>query len=278
MVESNCNIIGLLTDFGFMSSHYISSIKGVILKINPKAKIIDISHSISSFSIIEASYVIKTSYKYFPTSTVFIIVVDPGVGSSREILALKTESNYFFVGPNNGIFSDLLEYDKISECVKLENERFYLHPISNTFHGRDIMAPVGAHISKGMPLKNFGPPLSVNNLVEIPIKYEVMLKKKEILCIVQYIDSFGNLTTNIKIDDDNNIERTPFLLNIDDIIAVQIKNQIYKGRYASHFSAVPKKSLLFLRGSTKYLEISINQGNAAKELGAKVGDIIKVNL
>jgi S-adenosylmethionine hydrolase len=278
MVKPNCNVIGLLTDFRFKSSHYISSMKGVILKINPKAKIIDVSHNISSFSIIEASYIIKTTYKYFPSSTVFIIVVDPGVGSRREILAFKTESNYFFVGPNNGIFSGLVKYDKISQCVKLQNEQFFLHPISNTFHGRDIMAPIGAHISNGMSLNNFGPIFSVNNLVEIPFTYEVILKKKEIQCIIQYIDSFGNLTTNIKLDDNNTIKRTPFSLNIDDIIAIQIKNQIYKAKYVSHFSAVPKKSLLFLKGSTEYLEISINQGNAAKELDAKVGDIIKVTV
>lgn len=278
MAESNCNIIGLLTDFGSKSSHYISSMKGVILKINPIAKIIDISHNISSFSIIEASYIIKTTYKHFPPYTIFIIVVDPGVGSYRELLALKTESNYFFVGPNNGIFSVLLENDKISECVKLQNENFFLHPISNTFHGRDIMAPVGAYISNGITLKNFGPKFSLNNLVGIPIKYEVMLKKKEILCTIQYIDSFGNITTNIKIDDNNNIKGTSFSLNIDDIITVQIKHQLFKGKYTSHFSVVPIKSLLFLRGSSGYLEISINRGNAAKKLGVKVGDVIKVNL
>ncbi|MFX0041348.1 MAG: S-adenosyl-l-methionine hydroxide adenosyltransferase family protein [Candidatus Hodarchaeota archaeon] len=278
MAEPNCNVIGLLTDFGLKSSHYISSMKGVILKINPIAKIIDVSHNISSFSIIEASYIIKTTYKHFPRYTVFIIVVDPGVGSYREILALKSDSNYYFVGPNNGIFSDLLENDNISECVKLQNEDFFLHPLSNTFHGRDIMAPVGAYISKGTQLKNFGPKFSLNNLVEFPLKYEVLLKKKEILCTIQYIDSFGNITTNIKIDHNNTIKGTPFSIKFDDIIAVQIKNQSFKGKYTSHFSHVPINALLFLRGSSGYLEISINQGSAAKELKVKVEDIIKVNL
>jgi S-adenosylmethionine hydrolase len=278
MAEPNCNIIGLLTDFGIKSSHYISSMKGVILKINPIAKIIDISHNISSFSIVEASYIIKTTYKHFPRYAVYIIVVDPEVGSNREILALKTESNYFFVGPNNGIFSALIENDNISECVKVQNEDFFLRPPSNTFHGRDIMAPVGAHISNGIPLKNFGPKFNLNNLVGIPLKYDILLKKKEILCTIQYIDSFGNITTNIKIDHNNIIKETPLSIKFDDIIEVQINNQSFKGKYTSHFSLVPINALLFLRGSSGYLEISINQGSAAEELKAKVEDIIKVNL
>ncbi|MFX1316700.1 MAG: S-adenosyl-l-methionine hydroxide adenosyltransferase family protein [Promethearchaeota archaeon] len=278
MVESNYNIIGLLTDFGPKSSHYISSMKGVILKINPNVKIIDISHHISSFSIIEASYIIKTTYKYFPPYVVFIIVVDPGVGSYREILTLRTESNYIFICPNNGILSVLLETDKISECIKLQNKDYFLYPISNTFHGRDIMAPVGAYITKGITLNNFGPKFSLNNLLRIPITYEVKEKKKEIKCTVQYLDSFGNMSTNIQIDNDNNIKGTSFSLNYDDIIKIKIKKQLYTGKYASHFSAVPVNSILCLRGSSGYFEISINQGNAAKELGVKVGDVIIVNL
>ena len=104
-------IIALLTDFGKRGQHYVASIKAIILRINPYVRFVDISHQISPYSIVEASYVLKSTYKLFPKGTIFIIVVDPGVGSSREILAIKTKSNYFFVGPNNGIFSSAISLD-----------------------------------------------------------------------------------------------------------------------------------------------------------------------
>ncbi len=148
MAKLDKKIIGLVTDFGAKGLHYVASMKGIILKINPKVKIIDISHNIAPFSIIETSYVVKTTHKYYPEDTVFIVVVDPGVGSSREIVAIKTVNNQFFVGPDNGIFSNVFSPDDIVECVTVENQNYFFKPISKIFHGRDIMAPVGAYITK----------------------------------------------------------------------------------------------------------------------------------
>ena len=251
--------------------------KGVILKINPNIKILDISHNISSYSIIEASYLIRATYKYFPEYTVFIIVVDPGVGSSREILALKTESNFFFVGPNNGIFFNLFTKKEIKECVLIKNDNYFMKPISTTFHGRDIMAPVGAHIVNGVPLSNFGDKFDPDNFIEYHIPLEVLEENQLINCTIQYIDSFGNGTTNIPLETET-IQGTLLKIKEGDKLKIKHKNLEYEGIFSSHFAKVPKGSFLFLKGSSGYLEISINQGNAAEHIGFKVGDIITIIL
>jgi S-adenosylmethionine hydrolase len=277
MIEVRSRIIGLLTDFGAKSSHYVASMKGVILNINPNAKIIDIIHNLTPYSIIEASYIIKTTYNYYPENSIFIVVIDPGVGSPREILTLKTESNYFFVGPNNGIFSNCFN-EKIVECFKVENDIYFHKPVSKTFHGRDIMAPVGAYISDGVNLNEFGPKFDLKDLTKFLVTYEVLEQDKKIISTIQYIDSFGNITTNIQLDQNNKIKETNFYLNSDDIISFTFKDKLYKSKFKSYFATVAVNSLITIRGSSGYLEISVNQGNAAKLLDIKVGDIIKVFL
>jgi len=276
MVDSNQKLICLITDFGLKGQHYVASMKGVILKINPNIRIIDITHSITPFSIIEASYILKTTYKHFPKETIFIIVVDPGVGNSREILALKTKSNHYFIGPNNGIFSGDFIYN-IDECIEIQNDEFFNKPISNTFHGRDIMAPVAAHLISGIPLIRFGHNFNLNNLEESLMKYDIDLEKKTVQCSIQYIDSFGNVTTNIPIVN-NKIQNSGVTLKEGIKISVKIDKNTYEGIFTLNYSNVPIGSILFLVGSTDYLEISINQGNVSKELGFKIGDIITIRL
>lgn len=276
MADFNQKLICLLTDFGLKGQHYVASMKGVILKINPNIRIIDITHNVTPYSIIEASYILKTTYKHFPEGTAFIIVVDPGVGSPREILALKTMSNHYFIGPNNGIFSGNFTKN-IVECIEIQNDEFFNKPISNTFHGRDIMAPVAAHTISGIPLSTFGPNFNLNNLKESQITYDVDFEKKVIQCSIQYIDSFGNGTTNIPMGN-NIIKNSEFIINEGTEISVKIKKKRYKGFFTLHFSNAPIESILFLVGSTGFLEISINQGNASKKLGFKVGDIITIEL
>ncbi len=275
MVGFNQKVICLLTDFGLKGQHYIASMKAVILKINHNITIIDLSHQITPYSIIEASYILKTTYKYFPEGTVFILVVDPGVGGSREILAFKTVSNYYFIGPNNGIFSETFT-DIISECVEIQNDEFFQTPISNTFHGRDIMAPVGAYLLSGIPLTRFGPQFNPCNIIETPSVYKIDRDMKSIQCIIQYIDSFGNGTTNIPILN-NKIVNSELVLKENTKIKVIIKENTYEGQIVSHFSNIPIKSMLLLIGSTGFLEISLNQANASKELGFNVGDTITIN-
>jgi len=273
------NIIALITDFGTKGQHYVAVMKAVILNINPHVKIIDISHGIASYSIIEASYILKTTYKHFPKTTVFITVVDPGVGSTRRIIALKTKSNYFFIGPDNGIFPYAFNRAEISDCISIQNEKYFNQPISSTFHGRDIMAPVGAYITKhkNFLLSDLGPKFEFNSLIKIPIIIKTDLENRTIMSLIQHIDSFGNGVTTIPMIE-NKIEDSDLTIEDESKISIFINNNKYNGIFSSHFSSVPKNSILFLVGSTGFLEVSINQGHAANILDFKVGDIITIRL
>jgi S-adenosylmethionine hydrolase len=266
---ANQFLIGLITDFGSLG-HYTASIKGVIFKINPKCNIIDISHEITPYSILEASYVLKATHKYFPQNTIFIIVVDPGVGSDREIIGIRTANNQFFIGPNNGVFS-FLNTKNIEECIELTNDKYFNKPVSKTFHGRDIMAPMGAYLSKNIPLNNLGKIFDTTNLIKV--ESPISIEKKEIKCTVQYIDNFGNCITNLFLHDSTYNGKE--LVDGQKLI-LSFKNKEYQGIFTSHFNRVSENSLIFIKGSTSYLEISINRGNAANLIGFKVGDIIRI--
>lgn len=278
MGNLNKRIIGLITDFGTRGLHYVATMKAVILNINPNVNFVDINHNVSRHNLYEASFLIKTSYNYFPKDSIFVIVVDPGVGSLREIVAIKLTSRYYFIGPNNGIFTNAFTLSDIVECVNIKNEKYFLKPVSNTFHGRDIIAPVAAYISTNHDLKEFGPPFNPKNLVEFPYKYKISLSDRKIEATIIYIDEFGNSITNIPLNR-KRIGDTLLTLKEGENIHLFINDKEYIGPFTTHYNNVEKKSILFLEGSSKLLEISINQGNAAEEIGFEVGDtiIIRIN-
>ena len=269
MEKLNHQIIGLITDFGARGQHYVASIKGSILNINPRANIIDIAHSITPFSIIEAAYIIKSTYSHYPKNTIFIIVVDPGVGSSREIIIIKTKSGYFFIGPNNGILTNVFDTREISKCINIKNKQYFNSPVSKTFHGRDIMAPIGAYLSKGVDIDKFGPKFPITKLIDFPVELK-KISNNEFRCTIQYIDDFGNIITNLK--------GNSFIFKEDTEMAIKTGEQKIRGNFVKFFEEVFVNSLLFIVGSSGFLEISKNQGNAASDLGLKVGDIITVEL
>lgn len=275
MGNLNKKVIGLITDFGTRGLHYVATMKAVILNINRNVDIIDINHNITPYNLYEASFLIKTTYNYFPEGSIFIIVVDPGVGSLREIIAIKLISNYFFIGPNNGIFTNVFKMDEIIECVSVKNKSYFLKPISNTFHGRDIMAPVGAYISKNHKLMEFGPPFDPKNLVRVPYTYQVFNSDRRITATIIYIDEFGNSITNIPLNQ-KKISDTLITLKEGEKIKLLFKSKEYTGPFTSHYNNVPKRSILFLEGSYGLLEISLNQGNAAEKIGFNVGDTITI--
>jgi hypothetical protein len=269
MEKLNNQIIGLITDFGARGQHYVASMKGIILNINPKAIIVDIAHSITPFSIIETAYIIKSTYSLYPKNAIFIIVVDPGVGSSREIILIRTNSEYFFIGPNNGIFTNVFDSSEISNCIHINNEHYFNIPVSKTFHGRDIMAPISAYLSQGVSIDNFGSNFPISKLVDFPIELK-KISNTEIRCTIQYVDEFGNIITNIK----GNF----VFLEEGAEMAIKTRKQRIKGKFVKIFEEVFVDSLLFIVGSTGFLEISKNQGNAAMDLGLKVGDVIIIEL
>ena len=266
-------IIGLLTDFGQKGSHYVASMKAVILKINPDAKIIDITHEINPFSIIEASYILKATLDYFPEDSIIIIVVDPGVGSLREILGLKLKSNKYLIGPNNGLFGITLESKEISKCINLNKKEYFLDSISETFHGRDIMAPVAAHLSLGKELSDLGENFLKENILSLQKYRNLPIYSDDgIKCYIQYIDNFGNAITNFSVNNSKDI----FKIQDGADLGIVFKEKMFKGKFTSYFGKVPIGSLIFLEGSTGFFEISINQGNAQQYIGFNTGDIITI--
>ncbi|TXT67293.1 MAG: Adenosyl-chloride synthase [Promethearchaeota archaeon] len=279
--NSKSSIVALLTDFGWKGAHYVASMKAVILKINPRINIIDLSHSVSPYSLIEASYLLKAAYPYFPKGTIFVSVIDPGVGTQRRIVVIKSSDDYFFVGPDNGIFPNALE-ENIELCYAVEDDFYFHKPVSHTFHGRDIMAPVGAYITTNVPLEKFGSVINPEDLTRIPIINEVNTKERRIKCTIQYVDDFGNITTTISVKKNDELTYHKSQGNIKlqkhQEVTIFVNDRSYRAKYVSHFAEVNPKSLLLMRGSTGFLEMSLNQGNAAEKLEISSGKIIEIQL
>ena len=256
-------IITLMTDFG-TSDHYVGVMKGVILSINPQAQIVDITHTIPPQDIHGAAFLIESAYRYFPTGTIHLIVVDPGVGSERRAIICQTQTAYF-VCPDNGTITHLLHSEEPIHIVTVENSAYFLPQVSNTFHGRDIFAPVAAHLSRGVSIDKLGNP--VTNPVQLPIP-KPAVSNEAIVGHIIWIDSFGNLITNISHE---------ILESLAGQNSVVIHAGIAKINHLNHSyaeSAVGEP--LAIIGSSNRLEISINQGDAAQVLGLKRGDAITV--
>ena len=256
------SIITLITDFGDIDP-FVGIMKGVILSICPEAHIIDISHNISPHNILAANWILRCSYHYFPKGTIHLCVVDPGVGSLRKPILLET-SNYFFIGPDNGMFNVILEQEIITNAIELTEEKYWLKNISKTFHGREIFAPVAAHLANKLSPLKLGRQINLKDLSRLPT---LNLTKKEngYIGIVQYIDRFGNLITNIP---------DAYLTQK---ISGGIKDNDFYG-LTSSYSEGEKNKLFAIIGSHGFLEIAVNKGSAAKLIGASIGDEVKVNL
>ena len=257
------NIITLTTDFG-TTDIFIGVMKGVILNINPDAKIIDITHDIEPQDVYAGAFLLSSAHRYFPPGTVHVGVIDPGVGSARRAIAVETE-RYYFVAPDNGLLSYTLHKEKVRRAVNLTNPKYFLPQISNTFHGRDIFAPVAAHISRGVSLNLFGE--QITNIVQIPISTPDT-SETQIIGQIIYIDRFGNLITNISHQLFEVVKKgRDFTISVKD-------RQIQRICRAYAESSVGE--LLGIFSSFGNLEIAINAGNAAETLGIRRGDSIKI--
>ena len=250
--------IALLTDFGLVDN-FVGVMKGVILNINPRIKIVDISHQIFSQDITQAAFLLKSSYRYFPRKTIFLVVVDPGVGSKRRPIIIRTK-NYFFVGPDNGCLSLAACADGIEKTAVIENRKYFLKPLSDTFHGRDIFAPAAAYLAEGKALSSFGKTLSsINRLNIAPVRINKNCLKGEIV----YTDRFGNLVTNISRDIFKRFtKKKRFKIKIKDIAVDAL---------AKSYQDVRRGEALAIFGSFGFLEISINQGSAERSLALGKG-------
>ena len=260
------SIITLTTDFGDRD-YFVGVMKGIMLGINPKVKIVDITHNVSPFQVMEVAFLIANFYSYFPKGTIHLAVVDPGVGSSRRPVIAKTK-DYFFVAPDNGVLSYIYKKEKNIKVYEIANDDYFLKPLSQTFHGRDIFAPVAAHISKGVSCNKIGK--RINDFVSIPIK-EPAIRKNIIVGEMLYIDRFGNLITNISKEDFESSlsqsKRKIFKIKINDF---RIRS------LSASYSSAKWKNLSAIWGSHGYLEIFSKEGNAGERFRIKPGEKISI--
>ena len=258
-------IITLLTDFG-LGDAYVGSMKGVILSLNPDARLVDLSHEVPPQDILSGALVLQSAWRYFPPGTIHLAVVDPGVGSRRRALAAACRE-HFFVGPDNGLFSLIFAEQTPLTVVSLENPRYFLPEISATFHGRDIFAPVAAHLSLGAPLTDFGPTLSEPVRLDCPAPD---FGEEEVDGQIISCDHFGNLISNISF-------KSMQLWLRGRSASFRVNGRVIP-HLATTYSEVPPGALLALGGSHGYLEIACCQGSAAQVLDAAMGARVQVKL
>lgn len=257
-------IITLTTDFG-VSDAYAAILKGVALSISPTANLVDITHAISPQDIMEGAFVLKSAAPYFPAGSIHLAVIDPGVGTARKPIALR-KSNQWYVGPDNGLFSLILDGAQPDEAVILDNPEFWLtRTPSPTFHGRDIFAPVAAHLANGVELARLGTPLDALK----PLYWALPIADQQgVQGWVVHVDRFGNCVTNISralLPDE--CRNTAIKCYVGSTILDSIQHT-----YASTPSGEP----LMLFGSTELLEIAVNAGNASKLLSIRKGSPINI--
>jgi S-adenosylmethionine hydrolase len=247
-------IITLTTDFGERDP-YVGMMKGVILSINPHARIVDITHGISAGSILEGSTIIKEAYRYFPLGSAHVGVIDPGVGGERRPIAVASKG-HLFVGPDNGLFWPVIAEDPLAHVIHLTEKRYWMDTISSTFHGRDIFAPVAGHLSEGIDLFLMGQKIDD----PVSLTYPVVGREEDLLVgEVIRVDHFGNLITNITAED-----LAEFLSSGG--LSVAIGGLVLEGIHTT-YSEVSEGKPLALIGSSSLLEIAVNRGSARADLG-----------
>ena len=287
-------VITLLTDFGNQDA-YVGIVKGVIAGINPFANIVDICHNVPSQDIFSGAYLLYTSYKYFPRKTIHVAVVDPGVGSKRDIVCVETK-DYFFLVPDNGLLSFIVQEEKPKSIIRVTNNKYFLPLPSSTFHGRDVFAPVAAHLSLGVKPQQLG--IKINQLEQLDIPKPVRKKTGQVEGQIIYIDRFGNLITNITkehlvkgVEGQKSEDRSQKLENrmkqrkttLKELFSLCNTIETVIGRkkvvgLSNTYLDVNAGEPLVLFGSAGFLEISINQGNAQKYFRVDRGNKIRVEM
>ena len=248
----------LTTDFG-LADWFVAAMKGVILGLQPRAVLVDIAHQIPPGDIRAGAFALAASHRFFPRGTIHVAVVDPGVGGGRRAIAART-GNYFFVGPDNGVLSLALARERVEAVHCITNARFFLHPVSTTFHGRDVFAPVAAHLSKGVPVRQLGPPVKDWIRLDWPAP---RVMKNSVRGEVLYIDRFGNAITNLDGQSLGTRDKRDW--------------HVWAGRkrlcrLGSCYQDARVGSPIAVPGSSGFLEIAINGGSAARAFRLKIGD------
>jgi S-adenosyl-L-methionine hydrolase (adenosine-forming) len=261
-------IITLTTDFG-TNDHFIGTVKGVILNIVPEAEIVDISHAVQAFDILDGALTIAQAYSYFPAETIHLVVVDPGVGTDRRVLVVKTEK-HTFVAPDNGVLSLVYGREERLHVREVNAEHYYLQPVSKTFHARDIFAPIAAYLGKGVDTEKFGE--IITDFVRFNAPKPKSVDGTTLKGVVLKIDRFGNLVTNITPQDAPmlfQLDPLPFKITVGKREITDIKTTYAEGAPGEVFGIL---------GSMGYLEIATNRGAAAQLVGTGKGSEVIVAL
>lgn len=254
------NTIGFLSDFG-TSDWFVGVVKAVILSINPSANIIDITHEVPNHNILAGAFALQSSYVFFPDDSVIIAVVDPEVGSRRDMLCVESK-RWIFLAPDNGILTLVLNRERDFCIYRVTNERLFIKPVSKTFHARDILAPVAAHLSLGLEPSEVGPSSGEFERIEVP---EAKFDGRTLMIQVLWIDSFGNLITSC----DNALASKVTSLVGTNLI---IRNKRKSLRIVESYSAGASEELVAVEGSSGFLEIASFRGNASRLLDASIGE------
>ena len=256
-------VVALLSDFG-TRDHYVGTMKGVVLGVCGDASLVDISHEIPPLDVLAGALELGASYRYFPSRTVFLVVVDPGVGTRRRALAAETE-DYFFVAPDNGVLTAVFLETPPKHVVELSDPTYARSPISRTFEGRDRFAPAAAWLANHVPLASFGPVITDYHLLHVP---EITISNSAIDGEIVRVDRFGNLISNI--------DRRSFetLANASDVVVAVDGREV--PRLVPTYAHAAKGEVCALFGSTDHLEIAVNGGSAAETLNARRGSRVAV--
>ncbi len=258
-------IITLTTDFGTRDG-FVGVMKGVILSINPQAVIVDITHDIAPQNIEQGAFLFANAARYFPANAIHVVVVDPGVGSARRAIAMQIGET-FFVAPDNGVLTYATRNTQHDiRVVHLTNSKYWLPRVSATFHGRDIFAPVAAHLSLGVPLDALGEPM--DDWVKLSACANAARLGEEVVGRVVHIDRFGNAITNIGEELLAGMDRAR--------VVVRVGAHALRGIKATYASAAPGEAVALI-SSSWHVEIAVRDGNAAQKLGLQIGDEIVVS-
>lgn len=256
-------LIALLTDYG-MTDAFVAEMKGTILTTNPNVRLLDLTHEVEPFNIMQGAYLLSQSSREFPEGTIFIAGVDPGVGTQRVPLMVLTQAGKYYIGPDNGVLTLVIEREGFSKAWKLDRPGYYRHGvISSTDHGRDIFGPVAAHLAAGIPADSIGAPLTKKDLYALPYR-AAAINGPNLTGEVWHIDRYGNIVTNIPASMDPNLKEGV-------LVRITLGKQTFSAPLVKTFADVQKGRVAVLVGSQGLLEICANQASAAKLVSAQAG-------
>lgn len=261
-------LIALFTDYGW-EDPYVAQLKGVILTLNPDARLVDLTHSVAPFNVVNGAYLLDQSAQEFPAGTIFVAVVDPQVGTDRDPILIKTTAEKFYVGPDNGLLTNVIDREGFSAAWKLDKPQFFRPgTVSHSFHGRDIFGPIAAHLAAGVPPEKLGTPISSKSLNLLPVK-DAAFAGGNLSVEVLHIDRYGNVILNLRKESDLALK-----FKEGTLVKISVGKENYSGPLVKTYGDIEKGRLMLLYGGNGLLEIAMNQGSAAKELKIEPGTVI----